>query len=98
MFSCKGEEGNIGMGGRGGRGGRGWGEGGSGRILVFPAHRQPKSIGGGETSPPDLGAHLWVHTEGTPHNGNFEGWGSMARGLEGIRIGTSDRFGRGRGE
>ena len=36
------------------------------RILVLPSHRQPKSIGGGETSPPDLGAHLWVHTEGPP--------------------------------
>ena len=53
-----------------GRGGRGWragrggqgGEGGSGD----PSHRQPKYIGGGETSPPDLGAHLWVHTEAPP--------------------------------
>ena len=40
------------MRGRGGRSG-------------FP-HRQPKSVGGGETSPRDLGAHLWVHTEGPP--------------------------------
>ena len=76
MFSCKGEEGNIGMlvwggrgqgGRRGGGGGEGGGRGEGGRrILVFPSHRQPKFIGGGEASPPDLGAHLWVHTEGPP--------------------------------
>ena len=53
-------------GGRGGRGGGEGGEGGGARILVLPSHRQPKSIGGGETSPPDLGAHLWVHTEAPP--------------------------------
>ena len=35
-------------------------------ILVLLSHRQPKSIGGGETSPRDLGAHLWVHTERDP--------------------------------
>ena len=61
---------------------RGRGRGGRARILVLPSHRQPKSIGGGETSPPDLGAHLWVHTEG-PHDGGFEGWGSVGRGLRG---------------
>ena len=44
-------------GGRGGDGGKGGGGGEGGRILVLPSHRQPKSIGGGETSPPDLGAH-----------------------------------------
>ena len=63
-------------GGRGGRGGRvggggGGGEGGGGggggaRILALPSHKQPKSIGGGDTSPPDLGARLWVDTEGPP--------------------------------
>ena len=52
-----------GQGGRGeGEGGRGGGEGG---FWCSP-HRQPKSIEGGETSPPDVGAHLWVHTEGPP--------------------------------
>ena len=74
--------GRGGEGGRGERGGRvGEWEGGKGtRIWVLPSHRQPKSIQGGETSPPDLGAHLWVHTEGPPlpHNGAlalFRGWG-----------------------
>ena len=55
-------------------------------------YRQPKSIGGGETSPPDLGAHLWVHTRWGYREG-IKRWG-----IEGIRIGTFDRFGRGRGE
>ena len=72
---------------KGGRAGE-WGGGGEGG----PSHRQPKSIGGGETSPPDLGAHLWVHTERPPPP-------MMARrgwvGIGEIRIGTSDRFGRG---
>ena len=40
------------VGGRGGRGGGGGAGGGEG------------SIRGVETSLPDLGAHLWVHTEG----------------------------------
>ena len=72
---------------------------------MLPSHRQPKSIGGGETSPPDLGAHLWVHTEAAPpppHDGVFvggvSGEGIKRWGIEGIRIGTSDRFGRARGE
>ena len=71
---------------------------------MLPSHRQPKSIGGGETSPPDLGAHLWVHTEGPPPPpGPFCGVGVSGEGIkrwgiEGIRIGTSDRFGQGRGE
>ena len=59
----RGGEGGGKGGGRGGEGGRG--ERGRG-FLVLPSHRQPNSIGGGETSPPDLGAHLWVHTEGPP--------------------------------
>ena len=52
---------------------------------MLPSHTQPKSIGGGETSPPDLGAHLWVHTEAPPppHDGLFAGWGSVGRGLRG---------------
>ena len=52
--------------GEGGEGGEGEGGRGGGLILVFPSHRQPKLIGGGETSPPDFGAHLWVHTAGPP--------------------------------
>ena len=75
-------------GGGGGEGGR-WGEGeggggGGGEFWCSPSHGQPKSVGGGETSPPDLGAHLWVHTEGPPppHDGPFAGWGSVGRGLE----------------
>ena len=78
-----GEGGGGREGGEGGRGGGGGGEGGRG-ILVLPVHKQPKSTGGGETSPLDPGAHLWVHTERDPppptHDGNFEGWGSVGRG------------------
>ena len=79
-------EGGGGEGGEGGgRGGRGEGEGGT--ILVLPSHEQPKSVGGGETSPPNLGAHFWVHTEAPPppppHDGGLEGWGSVGRGLRG---------------
>ena len=43
-------------------------------------------MGGGETSPRDLGARLWVHTEGPPpppQEGGLEGWGSVGRGLRG---------------
>ena len=88
-----------GRGGRGRRGGRGWEGGRGGEPTNSPnpleeakLHRRP-------------GAHLWVHTEGPPpppphttatSRGSEEGikrWG-----IEGIRIGTSDRFGRGRGE
>ena len=61
--------GGEGRGGEGGRAGEREGEGGGGkatRILVLPSHRQPKCVGGGETSSPDLGAHLWVHTEAPP--------------------------------
>ena len=97
-----GEGGEGGGGGGGGRGGGGGGGGeGSARILVLPSHRQPKSIGGGETSPPDLGAHLWVHTEAPPPPPQWlwvSAKGIKRWGIEGIRIGTSDRFGRGRGE
>ena len=62
----RGEGGEGGEGG--GRGGGGGGEGGRGEagILVLPAHKQPKSTGGGETSPLEPGAHLWVHTERDP--------------------------------
>ena len=54
-----------------------WGRGAGGGV---PSHRQPKSMGGGETSAPDVGAHLWVHTEGAPpphYDGDFAGWGSV---------------------
>ena len=66
-------------------GGEGGEVGGGGRRGA--SHKQPKSAGGGETSPLDPGAHLWVHTERDPppppHDGNFEGWGSVGRGLRG---------------
>ena len=39
--------------------------GGRGNGWVGP-YRQPRSIGGGEISPQDLGAHLWVHTDEPP--------------------------------
>ena len=70
------------------------------------SHKQPKSAGGGETSPLDPGAHLWVHTERDPPRpptmvtlrGGVSGEGIKRWGIEGIRIGTSDRFGGCRGE
>ena len=58
-----GGEGGEGGGGEGGGAGKGGGEGegggqeGTHQDFGAPSHRQPKSIGGGETSPPDLGAH-----------------------------------------
>ena len=67
MFSCKGEEGNRGMGGEGGKGAAGGGKGVGGGGAGFWS----KFMGGGETSPPEIGAHLWFHTEGPPHNGNL---------------------------
>ena len=94
-----GGEGGEGGGGGGGEGGRQGREGGWGGES--PSHRQPKSIGGGETSLPDLGAHLWVHTEAPPPPPKRVVWrggsgeGIKRWGIEGIRIGTSDRFGRG---
>ena len=88
QYSVRGERGEGGRGG--GEGGRGEGGGGgeATRILVLPSHAQPKSIGGGETSPPDLGAHFGVHTEAPPPppphpRGGLEGWGSVGRGLRG---------------
>ena len=86
--------GGGGWGGRGGEGGRG-----AGPDFGAPPHKQPESIGGGETSPPDLGARLWVHTEGPPppSRGGQRG-GDKRRGIEESEIGTSDRFGRGRSE
>ena len=71
MFSCKGEEGNIGMlvwgGGRqGGEEGGGRGGGRWGGFWCFSSHRQPKSIGGGETLPPGpWGSFVGSH-RGTP--------------------------------
>ena len=56
------------------------------RVRRDTPYRQPKSIGGGETSPPDLGAHLWVHTDEPPrppHEGHFEGRGSLGKGFRG---------------
>ena len=75
-----------------GRGGEGGGRGGG-----LPSHRQPKSIAGPWRS--FMGSH-----RGTPppprHDGSFAGCGEGIKrwGIEGIRIGSSDRFGRGRGE
>ena len=48
--------------------GRGGGEGGGLRGAETTngsgaPYRQPRSMGGGETPPQDLGAHLWVHTD-----------------------------------
>ena len=48
-----------------------------------------------------MGSHRG--TPPPPHDGPFAVWGSSGEGIkrwgiEGIRIGTSDRFGRGRGE
>ena len=102
------EGGEGGEGGRGGRGGGGeggggrGGEGGRGGGCSPPTDSQ-----GGETSPPDLGAHVWVHTEEPPPptmvtlrggGQGVSGEGIKRWGIEGIRIGTSDRFGRGRSE
>ena len=42
------------------------GEGGKARPRVRCSYKKPKSIGGGETSPPHLGAHLRVHTDQPP--------------------------------
>ena len=56
-------------------------------------YRQPKSIGGGEISPQDLGA-----LSHPPPTLKQLGWEGIKVGNRGIRIGTSDRFGRGRGE
>ena len=77
----------------GGKGGGEWGEGGGG-VLVLPSHRQPKSIGGGETSLPDPEAPPTM----VVLRGGVSGEGIKRWGIEGIRIGTSDRFGQGRGE
>ena len=61
------------------------------------------SIGGCDISPQDLGAHLWVDTDDllrqtppTPHKPGL--LGKKRWGIEGIRMVTSDRFGKGRGE
>ena len=74
----RGGGGEGGEGAEGGKGGRG-GEGGRGeentRILVLPSHRQPKSIGGGETSPRTLGL-IYGFTQREPpppHNGPLRG-------------------------
>ena len=51
--------------------------------------------------PEECGAHLWVHTGELPE-GHFEEWvtgeGIKRWGIEAIRTGTFDRFGRGRGK
>ena len=49
-----------------------------------------------------MGSHRGSHPP-PPHDGGLEGWGVSGEGIkrwgiEGIRIGTSDRSGRGRGE
>ena len=58
---------------------------------------------GGEAKLWNFGAHIEVHTErGGGSNRGFGGgghWEGIKRwGIEGIRLGTSDRFRRGRGE
>ena len=75
-------------GGEGGEGGDRGGKEGAGPDCGAPSHKQPKSIGGGETSPRDLGARLWVHTEGPPPPpprgwfGRVGQWGGDFRGGE----------------
>ena len=76
--------------GGGGEGGEGEAGEGLGRHQFWCS--QPKSIEGGETSPPDLGAHLWVHTERDPP---FPTMVCLRVGVSGEGI---KRFGRGRGE
>ena len=83
MFSCQGEKGNIGMlvWGGGGQGGEEGAGGGGGGVLVFPPqtaqiHWRRRNFTAG------LGAHLWLNTPPPPH-GEFEGWGSLGRGLRG---------------
>ena len=46
-----------------GRGGGGRLAAGAGAAVGETFYRLPRSIGGGEISPQDLGAHLWVHTD-----------------------------------
>ena len=55
-----------------GRGAGREGGGGSTRILVLPSHRQPKSIGGGET----LGLIYGFTQRDPPPTSFFEGWWS----------------------
>ena len=55
-------------------------------------YSEPKSIEGDEISPWHLGAHPEVHTEEGGVIGGVAEAGIKSRG------GTSDRFGRGRGE
>ena len=46
-----------------GRGGRGRLAAGAGTAVGGTPYTLPRSIGGGEISPQDLGAHLWVRTD-----------------------------------
>ena len=101
--------GGGGGGGGGGEGGRGGGRGGEGEGR---GRGEGGEGGGGEgggghsTDSPSQTAKLHRRTLGLmcshrgtppPHDGVLRGGGEAA-GTEGIRIGTSDRFGRGRGE
>ena len=99
--------GEGGEGGEGGRGGKGRGGRGGGCFWCSSPTDSPKSIGRRRnfTAGP-WGSFMGSHRGDPPpppHNGNFAGWGVSEEGIkrwgiEGIRIGTSDRFGRGRGE
>ena len=94
MYVCR-ECDSTRKGGRGGRGGEG-GEGGEGRggrgSRTAPPNRPWGSFMGSHRGtpppPPPTMALLRV----------VSGEGIKRWGIEGIRIGTSDRFGRGRGE
>ena len=89
---------------RGAGGGRSRGEKKSGGGGCETALQEPKSIGRIETSPWDLGAHPEVHKEEGGASSSPVGRrgvnekGITRWGIEGIRLGASDRFGRGRGE
>ena len=79
--------------GGGGRGGRGGGDSPN-PLKAAKLHRRTLGLiyGFTQRDPPP-----------PPHNGPFCGVGVSGEGIkrwgiEGIRIGTSDRFGRGRGE
>ena len=89
---ARGGEGGGGGGGEGGEGEGGGGGGGGCRRRNFTARPWGSFMGSHRGTPPPRPptmALLW---------GGVSGEGIKRWGIEGIRIGTSDRFGRGRGE